>query len=139
MMQVIAVLGISWSLRRGGHYLPPDAGGATRTAHVVLLRYFKRAPNSRGKIVDPVTRLPMLRWDFCSVPSGRARRRVDQVYDLVMLSSICRRVCILTDFKHSAHPDNPDRFLLNDLIDWAHAGERYGWVPGAEPNLIVTE
>jgi hypothetical protein len=105
---------------------------------LVLLRYFKRAPNTRGRLVDPVTRLPMLKWDSCSVGSGTRRQRVDHVYDLVALDSLSRRVCILPDFEHSTDSDDPDRFFLNDLVDWAHAGERYGWEPGSEPKLTVT-
>ena len=48
-------------------------------------------------------------------------------------------MCILPDFKRSSSSTDPDRFLLNDLVDWAHAGERYGWVPGGQPNLVVSQ
>jgi hypothetical protein len=67
------------------------------------------------------------------VQRGRQRQRVDEVYDLAALDSLCRRVCILPDYGRSQDDANPDKFLLNDLLDWANAGARYNWQPGTQP------
>ena len=104
---------------------------------MVLVRYFKRASTASGRFVDPVTRLPMLEWDTGMVQRGRQRQRVDEVNDLAALDSLCRRVCILPDYGRSQDDATPDKFLLNDLLDWAHAGARYNWQPGTQPNLVV--
>lgn len=103
--QVVAVLGLTWTLRRGGYFVP----GQSKTTHAVLLRYFKRSPAGRS-LLCPVTHLPMLAWDDAHVPAGASqRRRTDHVYDLVSLDSLNRRVCILPDFQRSVDPSDPDR------------------------------
>lgn len=107
---------------------------------MVLVRYFTPACAPGGRLTDPVIHLPMLKWESRLVPTGagQRRRRVDHTHDLVALPSLCRRVCILPDYVRSTDRNSPDRFFLNDLVDWAYAGERYNWQPGSEPVLTVT-